>query len=89
MSFYAVNLADLANTPPSQDIGVQLLLAPVISKKTPPVEVEKRRFDGIGVVLTCDEERASAIVEILRQKYKKYELRLYTSKTGAGGWKRV
>jgi hypothetical protein len=39
--------------------------------------------------LECDEERATAIVEIIRKRFKKHELRCYRSKTGKGGWKRV
>lgn len=84
---YAVNLADLTNTPAGNDIGIQLLLTNVMDRNA-TVQTERKRFDGIGIMLTCDDERAQAIIDIVRQKYAKYQLRFYASKTGKS-WKRV
>lgn len=44
---------------------------------------------GLVVLLLDDSDsgRVDAIIEILRMKLKPYQLRLYQSKTGEGGWK--
>lgn len=40
--------------------------------------------------LACDDERAGAIVELIRKQYAKASLRCYLSKTGKGkNWRRV
>ena len=70
---YAVNITDLCNTEAGKDIGVALLLNPVMDREH-PIKTERNRFDGMGVCLNCD---------------KRYRLRIYYSKTGKGGWKRV
>ena len=85
---YAVNITDLCNTEAGKDIGVALLLNPVMDREH-PIKTERNRFDGMGVCLNCDKDRAKAIVELIRKRYKRYRLRIYYSKTGMGGWKRV
>jgi hypothetical protein len=84
--FYAVNVADLAG----QDVDpfLKMLVSPVIASRI-TVACEHTRFDGIGVLLDCGSERAEAIVQLVRKKYKRYQVRLYRSKSGLGGWKRV
>jgi hypothetical protein len=42
--------------------------------------VEKGRIDGTAVLLDCPEERALAIIEIIRKKYGKNEFRCYEGK---------
>lgn len=83
---YAVNMLDWLSF--KDDIGISILLHPVTDARE-TVECEKGRTDGTGICLECDDERAAAIVEIARKKYKRHELRFYRSKTGKGGWKRV
>ena len=90
---YAVNLGDLMSyregiTP------VWLLLQPVLTDHIRQCE-GNRRVDGTGALLDVDAERWAAIYQILRQgcgqikPIPKYQLRLYESKTGEGGWKRI
>jgi hypothetical protein len=81
---YAVNLADWMGH--SDDVGLGIILKPVIQSKQ-IVETERKRFDGMGILLECDEARGEAIVAIIRQRYKKHELRLYKGKSKT--WKRV
>jgi hypothetical protein len=85
--YYAVNLADL--TARKDDLCLKMLLVPVVDLDAPIVEVERDRFDGMGIKLNCTEGRGAAIVSILRQKFKRHKLRLYESKTGRKGWKRI
>lgn len=82
---YAVNVADFF----AQDdqFHAKFLIAAVIPNQL-QVDCEPGRMDGIGVLLECDEKRAAAITEVVRQRYSKNECRIYTSKTGKS-WKRV
>lgn len=84
---YAVNIADF--TGQRDDWGLGLLLAPVIDERAQTVEINSKRFDAVGARLICDEERAEAITKLVRHRYKRHQLRLYYSKTGKGGWKRI
>jgi hypothetical protein len=96
--FYAVNVADMTRY--SHDVGLSLLVLPVImpERQEPTreniaalekLDCEPGRFDGMAVRLLCSEERAAAIVSVIRTRIKKHSLRFYQSKTGQGGWKRV
>lgn len=84
---YAINLADWVGH--KTDIGLAILLQAVIEPGQDVVETERGKFDGMGMILQCDEERAGAIVEFIRKRYKRHELRCYRSRTGQGGWKRL
>ena len=86
---YAVNVA--AITQPGTSLWLSLLLAPVTEGRRLVYNVEQEgSIDNVGIVLECDEERAEAIVQVIRLKFPKpYQLRCYYSKTGNGGWKRV
>jgi hypothetical protein len=80
---YAVNVADTTRL---SDAERTFLLAPVLQ----PRQVEKAemgRIDGLCVVLQCDDERARAIIQLLRKKYPKHILRFYHKKIVA--WKRI
>ena len=83
---YAVNLGDWVAQ--KDNFAVAILLQPVIGRQD-VVEAEPRRIDGTAVVLDCDDERAAAIVSIIRLKFQKYQFRCYHSNTGRGGWKRI
>ena len=82
---YAVNLADLMVYKDPMN-PVRLLLEPVLTIET--VVVASDKVDGVALLLySSDPERVIAILQILRMKLKPYQLRLYQSKTGKGGWK--
>jgi len=68
----AVNIADCTK----DSIISEFLLGPVI-KSGKTVEAERGKLDGGAVVLECDDDRAKAIVEIVRK-----------SKNGKN-WKRI
>jgi hypothetical protein len=75
MTVYSVNAMDMTK----DDILSTFMIAPVIrSRQT--IEVEKGRIDGHAVVLDCPEERAKAIIEVIRMKYGKNEFRCYAGK---------
>lgn len=68
-----------------------MLLTPVLTRET--VECETGRFDGYGLRVQedIDPERWGAIISLIRETWEigKAGLRIYESKTGNGGWKRV
>lgn len=85
---YAVNLADLTKFAQKGQLNpVMLLVRPVMSRY--PINLNGKRWDEVIVPLECGEERASSIVGVIRLKVKKFELRMYRSKNGVGGWKRI
>lgn len=83
---YAINLYDLLNLQQRDPIASLLFskerLGDVITVKR-----DKPGEDAIR--LLCSEDQNVAIIELIRKKYKKYQCRLYQSKTGKGGWKRI
>jgi hypothetical protein len=87
---YAINIADLTKYRDDY-VLMTVLLGPVLNRDPERIVWVggAERVDEIGVRLECDEERAVAIVEIIRMRLKRYELRIYHSRTGKGGWKRV
>ena len=82
MTRYAVNLADLMRMPP---ICSTILIGPVRGEI---VNINKRRVDETILELACDEERAEAIVGVIRVRYNRNELRCY-KRGERGGWKRI
>ena len=85
---YAVNLADLTNTEAGTDLGVVMLLGPVIDR-THLININTRRVDEISIAMVCDDDRSQAIIQLIRHRYRKHQLRFYHSVSGSGGWKRV
>ncbi len=81
---YAVNIADL--TKPDVRTIAPYLVSPVTPSRT-VVQTERDRFDGMGIVLECPNEQAAAIVEVIRLKFKRHELRCY--KGNGKTWKRI
>ena len=81
---YAINTYDMA----IDLILSQFLLAPVLTDKN--VQCEEG-LDGSATLVKpdVDIEQLSAIVEIIRKKYPPHRFRIYESRTGKGGWKRV
>lgn len=72
---YSINVTDMSK----DDILSQFMIAPVIKSRT-LYNAEPKRVDGIAVVLECPEERAKAIIEVIRKKYGKNEFRCYAGK---------
>ena len=72
---YSVNVMDMTK----DDILSTFMIAPVIRSKQ-IIETEKGRIDGMAVILDCPEERARAIIEVIRRKYGKNEFRCYEGK---------
>lgn len=84
---YAVNVADW--TACRDDFGLRILLGNVVDADRPMlVDAEPGRVDAPAVVLDCEEERAEAIVDVIREKYERHELRCYKSTTGRS-WRRI
>lgn len=86
---YAVNLIDFMANKDDVGLAIILLATGLVDKESAPVTVDKNRVDETALPLDCDDERGQAVVELIRKKYKRHELRCYRSKTGHGGWKRI
>jgi len=82
---YAVNLADW--TAYKDDFELRWLLDPVVEQRF--LYCERERLDGMALPITCDETCANAIMTIIRRKFHRNQFRIYQSKTGGGGWKRI
>jgi len=83
----AINVADMTRDP----MGAALLIGPV-TKGRVLVNANPHVFDEGAVVLECDEKRARAIAQILRdqddRQKRTYRTRVYFE--GArGGWRRA
>jgi len=72
---YSVNVMDMTK----DNILSTFMIAPVIRSRQ-IIEAEKGRIDGMAVILDCPEERARAIIEVIRSKYGKNEFRCYDGK---------
>jgi len=83
---YAINLASLHAH--CDTLALKMLVGPVLGDEPKTVECERGKMDGMGIVLDCDDERAEAIIYVIRKKYKRNELRCYHSTTG-NSWNRI
>jgi len=89
--YYAVNLADMTKHKELLS-PVMLLVRPVLDADSAPIDCEGAKWDGIGVRVAqehAESGRFSAIAEIIRKKTHKNYFRIYASKTGNGGWRRI
>lgn len=75
MNEYCVNIADLTKDP----ILAQSMIAP-ISRSMTIIPCEKDRGDGGGLLLEVTDEQAEAIIQVIRFKYSKNEMRCYKNK---------
>lgn len=82
---YAVNIGDW--TAHKDDIGIQIILSPIVRQDGERIDAEPGRFDGMALALTCDDNRGAAVVELVRKRYKKYQFRFYHRKKSR--WIRV
>lgn len=83
MTVYAVNLFDLVGI---AELGPGLLIGPVIGRQ---VDLGGDTVDNVAITLDCEQDRAEAIVYVLRKKFEWKRLRVYSSISGNGGWKPV
>jgi hypothetical protein len=88
---YAANIADLTAHAqnPADAIPLMLLTQAIDTDPEHAVECERDQVAGMGhgSPFACDEERALAIIQIIRKKYKKTQWRFYQK--GKRGWKRI
>jgi hypothetical protein len=88
---YAASIADLtAHKQNPVDNIPMMLLAQVIEKDPSSIiECERGKAAGMGhgALFLCDDERAQAIIKVIRAKYKKHEWRFYHKMPK--GWKRI
>ena len=82
---YAVNLADLTHS--NRCIDHRMAAMMVASVMGDVVDVNKARVDESVVVLDCSDERARAIIDVIRLKLPKNRLRCYEKTTGR--WRRI
>jgi hypothetical protein len=75
MKQISINVMDMSK----DDILSTFMIAPVIQSQQ-LFNAEPKRADGMSVILDCPEERALAIVGVIRMKYGKNEFRCYEGK---------
>ena len=85
---YAIDLAGLTTIKVRNDFVLKTLLADVLDMDH-PVECALSKMAGTGIPFTCEEQRAKAIVTVIRMQYKHCDLPIYYSKTGNGGWRYI
>ena len=79
---YAVNIADLMNHPVAA-----FLISPEVIPNGKCIKAEGDHMDGCALLLECNEERAKAIIDVIRMNCKKHELRCYERNKTA--WRRI
>ena len=81
---YAVNIADLWKYPIAA-----IMLSPDVIPNMRRVKAEgEGRMDGCALLLECNEERAKAIIDVIRLNCKKHELRCYET-SSYKAWKGI
>ena len=90
-SNYAANIADLTAHAQNPTDAIPIGLLSTVLDKEPANVIECERGKAVGMgdgaSFLCENERARAIINIIRLKYKTYQWRFY-QKTPKG-WKRV
>lgn len=81
---YAVSIA--GGCVRSNVLAWNLLVKPLAGQV---VEPQADAITESAVVLDCDEERAAAVVALIRMRCKRAQWHCWYSKTGNGGWKAV
>ena len=88
---YAANIADLTAHAQNPLDRIPLSLLIVVLDRNPEhvIECERGKAVGLGhgVPFVCDDDRATAIIQIIRQRYKKWQWRFY--ERTKRGWKRI
>ena len=80
---YAIQLADLLTL--QRDPIMRMVLTPLMGKEE--VVVAGDQFDGVALPFACGDEQAAAMIEIIRKKHARYQIRCYHKMNNA--WKRV
>lgn len=80
---YAIQLADLLVL--QRDPIMRMTLMPLMGKEA--VTVDGGQFDGVALPFACGDEQAAAMIEIIRKKHARHEIRCYYKVKSA--WKRV
>ena len=84
---YAIQLADFMALR-QRDPALGIVLAANAEQKS--VQIGKERFDEEALPLACPPEQAAALVEIVRTKYSRDQVRVWRNETGAASaWRRV
>ncbi len=84
---YAIQLADfMALRLRDQALGIVL----AANAEQQSVQIGKERFDDEALPLACPPEQAAALVEVIRTRYSRDEVRIWRNDTGAASaWRRV
>ena len=82
---YAIHIADLMALQRAEP-ALSLVLTQHVGRE--PVEIDRHQFDGVALPLTCGDEQAAALVEIIRRKYRREQIRIW-QRGQKGGWRRV
>jgi hypothetical protein len=75
-TYISINITDLSKT---NDPMIAMLISPV-TKGRDIINVDPKHVDGMALLLDCDRERAEAIVQVIRMRYKKNQIRIYDGK---------
>lgn len=87
MTRYAIQLADFMVLC-QHDPALGIVLAANAERQS--VRIGKERFDEEALPLACPAQQAAALVEIIRTKYRRDEVRVWRNETGAASaWRRV
>lgn len=84
---YAIQLSDFMHLR-QHDPALGLVLAANAERQS--ITVGKERFDDEALPLACPSEQAAALVDLIRTKYRRDEVRVWRNDTGAASaWRRV
>ena len=78
---YAINLADLQAVAERDQTLFPFLIAPVVQNRLRR-RIDPEKPDTEALVLECPPDQAEAIIEVIRLRYPKSQLRCYKGRTG-------
>ncbi len=82
---YAILLCDLLNR---RLPAAATIVLGAVTQQHRIAEVLPKSIAGTGVILDCDDERAEAIVQVVRANVERRHLRMFYSKTG-NSWRAI
>lgn len=82
---YAVSATDMSKAPNL----CAFLFTPHIRRPYRIVQAEKGVIDGKAILLDIDEKIAESLLFVLRKVCARNVVRMFQSKTGNSGWKRM
>jgi len=82
---YAINVPDLTMLQGVDKTVVEMMLAPVISRKI-QMNLSGNRPDEFGVVIEADDQRSTAMIDIIRFKFPSFR---FYKRGPMDGWKRI